>query len=515
MPKRKRVVRNRRVYAPYPELVDPNIHRGYTIYDNSEVENRESSKGALAQTDKAQRIMAVPLSVTGAEVSRHELAHAKWSPVNKPKVKDALRRGCMEGIEEARVNLGLDRLGLPFHIVTDEGRRILELLLRDMEENKLAGAAVRTIACVATNLDPAMVKILEQFKDRGNDNAEIVLGIRKKLLRKMKSARMRARSTVPTFKQGQRMARWLEKELRRECPAGSDPESQVRQVIVPSRGGTKVKPARGMPLKQAYRNAKQTQTSKGMRNWMPKTSAFFTPRWGATVPGNMEIRKPRLTIPLKSPDLERVTKARAADEGTEFRYIERFVTDQRVFKRRAKKRKGGGTVLLDVSSTMELTDGDVMRIVEGSPDATKVATYCGNSVDGELRIVVDKGKRASPEDVAFRYGIGNNVDVHALDWLSCQPEPRVWFTDGGVTGQGHECDQTYRDVCDTIVSENDIIQCRRVPDVVAALRREPVSEPGRFVYRDDQYCHRCERFKDECACCDECGYREEDCECED
>jgi hypothetical protein len=147
---------------------------------------------------------------------------------------------------------------------------------------------------------------------------------------------------------------------------------------------------------------------------------------------------------------------------------------------------------------MDLSDRDVMNVVEGSPEATKVATYCGlASGTGRLSIVVDKGKRASPEDVAHRYGNGNVIDVHALDWLSCQPEPRVWFTDGGVTGCGHNCDQNYRDVCNTIVSENGIIQCRTIEEVCAALRREGGSVQGVFKYRDD-ICPDCKKYDCEC-----------------
>jgi hypothetical protein len=198
--------------------------------------------------------------------------------------------------------------------------------------------------------------------------------------------------------------------------------------------------------------------------------------------------------------------------------VERFVSDQRVFRRRAKQRKGGGTVLLDVSSTMELSDKDVQRIVVGAPEATKVATYCGNATNGLLSIVVDKGRRAEPRDIARRYGEGNNVDLHALDWLSCQPAPRVWYTDGGVTGKGHNTDKNYRDLCGAIVSENNIIQCANITQVCSALRREREDMAGVWMPRDEdvpgqERCGECEQYPDECVCCGDCELAE--CECEE
>ncbi len=141
-----------------------------------------------------------------------------------------------------------------------------------------------------------------------------------------------------------------------------------------------------------------------------------------------------------------------------------------------------------------------------------------------LSIVVDKGRRASPVDVAKRHGEGNNVDVHALDWLACQPKPRVWYTDGGVTGQGHATNREYRDTCKTIVNENGIIQCANIQQVCAALRREREDRAGIFVPRDFErgefedgrepnQCAECGSHKDDCAICDDCGVHSSDCEC--
>jgi hypothetical protein len=184
----------------------------------------------------------------------------------------------------------------------------------------------------------------------------------------------------------------------------------------------------------------------------------------------MTIQKPKLTIPLIDPLLEKVTHARSADEGTEFRYIERFVSDQRVFKRRAKKRKGGGSVLIDTSGSMSLDEDDVAKIVKDSPEATKVATYSGHVEEGWVRVVVDKGKML---DGTFATKGGSNVvDLPALEWLSMQPEPRVWLSDGYVTGIHDSTNEKINRACNTIMADNNITRCEGVEDVCKALRRD-------------------------------------------
>ena len=41
---------------------------------------------------------------------------------------------------------------------------------------------------------------------------------------------------------------------------------------------------------------------------------------------------------------------------------------------------------------------------------------------------------ASSSDIGATLGRGNIVDGPALRWLAQQPEPRIWISDGQVTG---------------------------------------------------------------------------------
>jgi len=127
-------------------------------------------------------------------------------------------------------------------------------------------------------------------------------------------------------------------------------------------------------------------------------------------------------------------RPRPTDSGAIPRYMHRLVSDQRVFSRRRKKKAFQGTVLIDCSGSMSLSASEVDEILRRWPAVT-VATYCGSGEHGELWIVASKGKRATKRDLHPNLG-GNVVDGPCLDWLSKQKMPRVWISDGGVSGIG-------------------------------------------------------------------------------
>jgi hypothetical protein len=127
-------------------------------------------------------------------------------------------------------------------------------------------------------------------------------------------------------------------------------------------------------------------------------------------------------------------KVRPTDIGAVPRYMHRLLTDQRVFGRRRKKKAYEGTVLIDCSGSMRLSVEQVDEILRRWPAVT-VATYAGDGNRGQLWIIAKKGKRADKNKIKPPGG-GNVVDGPCLDWLSKQRQPRVWISDGGVTGIG-------------------------------------------------------------------------------
>lgn len=145
--------------------------------------------------------------------------------------------------------------------------------------------------------------------------------------------------------------------------------------------------------------------------------------------GEMTVREMPLTDPLPRGMKERTR--RATDTGAVPRNWHRLPLDGSVFTRKVK-RPGGGTVLLDQSGSMGLDPSEVLDLMAAFPGVT-IGTYAGTNSRGELRIIARNGRRASEED-CYHPWEKNVVDGPALDWLLDQPGPRVWISDGYVTG---------------------------------------------------------------------------------
>lgn len=129
----------------------------------------------------------------------------------------------------------------------------------------------------------------------------------------------------------------------------------------------------------------------------------------------------------------------------------------RMFMRKLRN-LGGGSVLIDASGSMQITNDELRRIAESVPLGT-VAYYSGgyheNNIAGKVtdghRVVriwgceewghlviwAEKGRRYvhndSDKKLPFRGG-NNIIDFHALQWLLRQPSPRYFVTDKEFTG---------------------------------------------------------------------------------
>jgi len=84
---------------------------------------------------------------------------------------------------------------------------------------------------------------------------------------------------------------------------------------------------------------------------------------------------------------------------------------------------------------------------------------------GELRIVASGTRRAAAAHL-HPYAAGNIVDVPALQWLARQPAPRLWISDGRVTGVGDRRDRAIDERVRAICRAGRI---ERVPDVGQAI----------------------------------------------
>lgn len=128
-----------------------------------------------------------------------------------------------------------------------------------------------------------------------------------------------------------------------------------------------------------------------------------------------------------------------AETGTAIRWphLYRISTDGVIF-RRNKRRPGAlqrGTVLIDGSGSMRLSDEMIAEMIDMLPYAT-IAIYSGGGGAGHswIVIVARNGRRVERIGSIERDG-GNTCDGPALLWLSRQQAPRLWICDGIVTGE--------------------------------------------------------------------------------
>jgi hypothetical protein len=157
----------------------------------------------------------------------------------------------------------------------------------------------------------------------------------------------------------------------------------------------------------------------------------------------------------------------ASDEGTIPRNIHRQLVDGRVFQR--VRRRRGGTVLIDCSGSMSLGTEDLKRILEHSPGAS-VAAYSGNVRDGVLRVLAAEGRQVENQWIAAPAGGANVIDGPALHWLAKQSQPRIWVSDGQVTGVNDRMSGVNSLECSALCRQRSIARCNDVAESVKALR---------------------------------------------
>tara|TARA_R100001082_G_scaffold383_1_gene305 strand:+ start:2333 stop:3808 length:1476 start_codon:yes stop_codon:yes gene_type:complete len=150
--------------------------------------------------------------------------------------------------------------------------------------------------------------------------------------------------------------------------------------------------------------------------------------------GNMEIKNyPFLEqLPIKI----RGRSKKYSDRGVSPRAMHRHTTDRKVFTAPAKRK--GGTVLIDVSGSMSLSNYEIEELVRLLPAST-IAMYSGsasgkpNDIHGALHILAQDGKWV--KDIPEHDG-ENIIDGPAIDWLGKMPFPRLLVSDMQVSGIG-------------------------------------------------------------------------------
>lgn len=112
--------------------------------------------------------------------------------------------------------------------------------------------------------------------------------------------------------------------------------------------------------------------------------------------------------------------------------IDRLLSDGKIFREKTRRKNEFGTILIDCSGSMALDEEDILSIITSKPRC-KIAIYAGKD-DGDygvLRVIANNGRFT--ENVSLGLG-GNVVDGPCLRWLMKQNKPRIWISDGQVTG---------------------------------------------------------------------------------
>jgi len=447
---------SRNPFAPFVNWFDP---RGEDAPVYQVIDVEATDHDGYGYTDKENGVFAIPWNDQGRVIAQHELGHVMWSPVHVPVVSkrfDALERRCYQVLEEARVGMGLARMGLPLHWksggqYTDHFRDFLV----HPSAFKPKVAVLHVITTFGTDYEEQSMEILRSMD---SSDGKMALGIVENCMGRIGRAFQVATTIVPSDRAMRILAKWLANRLR-----WADEKSKERVDGEGFTEGIIQKSVLGGLVGQRDRkeSARQEQKDSGLTpRWQPAArprdediqrdgwvdrqtyrdptqttfNGFTGPIDPRAVPGSMTIEEP--PRPLRCDELERHRKRvyDHVDQGSRIGDITRIITDQRIFKSKRKKSRGGGTVLFDLSGSMGNLRTIIGDVISGNKTATTCATYSGYRLDGVLRVIVRNGTKVEDHLMYPPSGVNNIVDLPALDWLSRQPAPRVWVSDQCVTG---------------------------------------------------------------------------------
>ncbi|MSR63934.1 MAG: hypothetical protein EXS08_16030 [Planctomycetes bacterium] len=430
-------------HKPFPELVERQFHdTPYSIIDT----NGKTWLPTNGMASLVERKLLVPLLAEARSVARHELAHVKWSPMRLPKV--AFDPRYLMALEDARINLGLRFIGIPVELSADERVQVGRLSAQDLGERDLLGFVLRAVAAQGTNAEESVFQPLAEQSTEVRDLAfRHVWRVRIELLR----ARRVRRKPVASFRVVRRLAAELARALEQELPRLGYSAAFPWTLALSGAGC-------------CLGHGRDERGGKG-----DKAGVKADDKGGhGGVSGELKL----VLAPLvhSTPQIRggRRGRSRATSEGSLVRYPFRWPIDGALFRRTSRVR--GGTVLIDTSGSMSLDAAGIDRILVASSGAALVALYSGHDKLGELRIVARDGRRADARDLV-PFGRGNIVDEPALLWLARQAGPRLWISDGGVTGIGDTTSTELHRRCQEIVARGGIRRVKTIDEAVAVLAR--------------------------------------------
>jgi len=408
---------------PLPEVVDQSRRKRWLI---------EQSGNITPRAELSHGVLIVPLDASDQSrfVRDHELGHVHWSPKrpDQQALKNKLSPDVLAAVEDLRVNTKLSESGVD----TSAGgwsKPVCMALARDVLRRKDARLLVlMAVAATGSGVMEAVFGEVLQDDPIGASALEIA-----------RLARNAMWSTsVPKFRDTVRVSKWLQALL----DAGSAPMPKL-----PGMPGT----GAGAGLASALKIAREAGTSKRSVRRIPWGKLVFDhPPRNHRVAGYLGKRN------------------RATDEGSYPRQLHRLLIDGKIF--RHTRRGKGGSVLIDASGSMQLDNEAIQKILNAAPGCV-VAVYSGNTHDGILRILAQDGRQVDKQYIGAPAGGANVVDGPALQWLSKQAKPRIWVSDGQVTGVNDRMSAINSLECVGITRRHQIAQEKNMDAAVKLLAR--------------------------------------------
>lgn len=388
---------------PYPGAIDPSgpwvHHDAGPMGEGSRVSL--GTREEWTPTDPTQEARAI---------RAHEMLHVRYSP-RRWQLR-GLHPMSLQAAEDCRINVACAaEAGLDAMLRTHLGAQHLPDLRAKALTLPLVDAARLAVASLGTAVEEPIVHDLHEVATSTDatpaqrERAEVLANIM-----------WRARGMVR-----QRNAFRTTRALARMLDTLADPTPPPPPP-----------PGRGRPSgpEDGLDRMRARVADSGRPRVAPPVPADGRPgRWG-----RLTILRP--VLPRLCPMLRLARRWRPSDIGATPRYMHRLTsplsTGPAIFGE--LRRVPGGTVLLDWSGSMHLDSTDVEAMIQAAPAAT-VAVYGGDYSTGTLTVIARRGRLVQRLD-DHRPGGGNVVDGPALDWLAEQEEPRLWVSDGVVTGVG-------------------------------------------------------------------------------
>lgn len=187
------------------------------------------------------------------------------------------------------------------------------------------------------------------------------------------------------------------------------------------------------------------------------------------------------------------------DMGIRLRYPQRYLMDKAIFGWRTLSQ---AALMIDGSGSMRWTNEALKELVSLMP-AIWVGIYSGHEdipwllgkkknheVFGQVCVLAKDGRLAKYEGLCSGMNMGNEIDVPALRFLTRQPGPHFWLSDGQVCGgpDNHKPHpvlgaatpllEAYGKIMydtDRLMKQHGVLRVPDMATMVAMLKRRPVT----------------------------------------